>query len=321
MISLESSRGAKQTSSKSDCGRNAAVKKESEHIVRSPLRYPGGKRRLTGYISEILRKNDIRPTLFVEPFAGGASVALDLLSRGLVDTIALGEKDPLVAAFWKVVFTDADWLINELESTSITLKNWKEIRSSSKTGQRERAFACLFLNRTSFSGILHSSSGPIGGMKQISSYHIDCRFPVQRLIKRIRDINALSSKVELINEGDWKETMDLISKGGKYPSNGVFYYLDPPFFHKANRLYPFFFADQDHLALCHYLSNVTSPWLVSYDPAKEIIEMYSNNGFSARTIDVLYSITADGTRKESEIILTNLPLASNNKRTSKRKSE
>ena len=83
--------------------------------ILSPLRYPGGKRRLAGYIAAAIRINGLRPKLFVEPFAGGASVALQLLNDGLVDSIALGEKDPLVASFWKTVFYDHEWLIWRLE--------------------------------------------------------------------------------------------------------------------------------------------------------------------------------------------------------------
>ncbi|HEX8231002.1 MAG TPA: effector-associated domain EAD1-containing protein [Chloroflexia bacterium] len=56
-----------------------AVDREEVSIV-SPLRYPGSKRRLAGYIEATLRINNLRPALFVEPFAGGASVALQLLT-------------------------------------------------------------------------------------------------------------------------------------------------------------------------------------------------------------------------------------------------
>ena len=60
--------------------------------IVSPLRYPGAKRRLGGYIASTLSLNSLHPTLLVEPFAGGASVSLQLLSDGYVDQIALAEK-------------------------------------------------------------------------------------------------------------------------------------------------------------------------------------------------------------------------------------
>ena len=49
----------------------------------SPLRYPGSKRRLVDYISEALRINGIRPSLFIEPFVGGGSVVINLLKKNL----------------------------------------------------------------------------------------------------------------------------------------------------------------------------------------------------------------------------------------------
>jgi len=128
---------------------NTFTRKEAS--ILSPLRYPGAKRRLAGYIAEVLRMNSIRPKLFVEPFAGGASVALQLLNDDLVDKIALGEKDPLVACFWKVVFKESEWLIDQIENIEVTVDKWKYFRENSFRTNRERALACLFLNRTSFS--------------------------------------------------------------------------------------------------------------------------------------------------------------------------
>jgi len=55
-----------------------------EASILSPLRYPGAKRRLAGYVAEVLRLNSLRPKVLVEPFAGGASVFLQLLNDDLV---------------------------------------------------------------------------------------------------------------------------------------------------------------------------------------------------------------------------------------------
>lgn len=65
----------------------------------------------------MVQANDLHPALFVEAFAGGASVSLQLLNNGTVQKIGLIEKDPLVAAFWKVVFSknNVDWLITKIK--------------------------------------------------------------------------------------------------------------------------------------------------------------------------------------------------------------
>ena len=41
----------------------------------SPLRYPGGKSKLSAYILETMKQNDLVGGTYVEPFAGGAAIA------------------------------------------------------------------------------------------------------------------------------------------------------------------------------------------------------------------------------------------------------
>jgi len=278
-----------------------------ETSVVSPLRYPGAKRRFSGYIAEVIRLNGLKPKLFVEPFAGGASVALNLLHDGVVESIALADKDPLVSSFFKVVFTDCQWLINKVKATTVTLKKWDFYREQEHTSDRTRAFACLFLNRTSFSGILAPSAGPIGGREQESDYCINCRFPVDTLVKRIERISALSDKVKFVKHADWQETIKLTEQLG-YKKNDVFYYLDPPFYKKAERLYRFYFDDDEQRALKKALGTLKQPWLLSYDPAQEIATMYSSNGYSKK-VDLLYSASGkNGRGAAKELIITNLEM-------------
>jgi len=59
------------------------------NAILSPLRYPGGKLWLANYIEQTFEVNNLRPSLFVEPFAGGASIALALLTADKVREIGL----------------------------------------------------------------------------------------------------------------------------------------------------------------------------------------------------------------------------------------
>lgn len=240
-----------------------------ERAILSPLRYPGAKRRFSGYVAEVLRLNGLRPKLFVEPFAGGASVALELLSRGLVGAVALGELDPLVAAFWQAARSRPDDLIDWVMAEPVTLERWQHHRDSRPRTTLGRAVKCLFLNRTSFSGILSLTAGPIGGRAQSGRYAIDCRFPRETLAKRIRQVAALADRIAFVHAGDYRET--IAKATGLSPEAGdVFYYLDPPFYAKADRLYAKWFVDADHVALRDELGELRSPWLLSYDPAPAI---------------------------------------------------
>lgn len=275
-------------------------------LIRSPLRYPGAKLRLIAPIAETLELNGLKPKLFCEPFAGGLSVSLRLLDLDLVENIAVGERDSLVAAFWKTVFNDADWLTKQISGLDVTLEEWQSYRTRRFRTNRERALACIFLNRTSFSGILAESAGPIGGLAQTSDYKIDCRFNKDDLIFRIRQASMLKERVRFVNHGDWKTTVEKVKKLG-YNRRDVFFYFDPPFYAKADRLYRYYFEHRDHAELCRFLQRLKHPWLLSYDKAKQIEEMYSSNGNGTNHVEHLYSIASSGTRqKTEELFITNL---------------
>src|SRR4051812_28744727 len=104
----------------------------------SPLRYPGAKRRLGAYVAEVIRLNSLTPKLFVEPFAGGASVGLQLLQENVVEKIALGEQDPWVAAFWQVAFFDTEWLVNEIKEVPVDLGTWRKFKKGKFLSVRDR---------------------------------------------------------------------------------------------------------------------------------------------------------------------------------------
>ena len=284
----------------------------------SPLRYPGSKRRLIAYIEKTLTVNGLRPSLYIEPFAGGASVALGLLQKGLIEQVVLSDIDPWIASFWQTVFWDTEWLIDKIERSPITLDEWKRLKRSQPQSVRQQAWACLFLNRTSFSGILRPEVGPLGGKAQSSPYPIDCRFPRQTLIKRIQQIATFRDKVYAVWNLSWKDTFARIAekqKEGELPISGVFYYLDPPFFEKADALYRYYFRRRDHERLRDALLNLKQKWLLSYDSAEQVEALYgqaiasSTNGAKKSAVEILYSLSKLKERKRGkEIILSNLEI-------------
>lgn len=95
---------------------------------RSPLRYPGGKSRITNFVAKVIRDNNITGGCYVEPFAGGAGVALNLLFDGIVDRIFINDKDRSIYAFWDAVVNHTERFICRLESINVTIEEWKKQR-------------------------------------------------------------------------------------------------------------------------------------------------------------------------------------------------
>ena len=265
---------------------------------QSPLRYPGAKSGLAPVIGELVESASASlgmPELFVEPFAGGASTALRLVSTGVVKRILLADADPLVTRFWQVAAADTDWLIDRMQDEPVTLERWDYWRSWRQPSPHDRDIAvkCLFLNRTTFSGILHGRAGPIGGRRQESPYKIDCRFNKEALTARLRLIGDLYASNRLVDVWckDWKDTLeDVVDRYKSLVPDRIVAYLDPPYWKKSEKLYRQSFdpdggyvARKSPLEQNDWLGGMTQyllaeslrkraqlRWIVSYDDSPEL---------------------------------------------------
>jgi DNA adenine methylase len=249
--------------------------------------------------------NDLRPGLLTEPYAGGASVSIELLHAGLVERIGIGDSDPMVAAFWETVFEDADWLCRKVETIPVDLDEWRRYKRGRFTARRSLALACLFLNRTSFNGSLNYRAGPIGGQKQDSDYNLDCRFPRERLVSRIRSCEALASRVEFVRCDDAGRVMAHARKRARAEGWTTFFYIDPPFWSKSDRLYRHGFQRWQHEELAETLLWFRDPWLLSYDPAPEVEALYDGHR-DVRTARIELFYTAARRSAGHELVIANL---------------
>ena len=86
-----------------ESGRTRPVINVASVPQRSPFRYPGGKTWLVPYIRSWLKSLKTRPTLFVEPFAGGGIVSLTVAAENLAERGLMVELDGQVAAVWQTI--------------------------------------------------------------------------------------------------------------------------------------------------------------------------------------------------------------------------
>lgn len=280
----------------------------------SPLRYPGSKRKMLPSIQQVIEGNIPKPELFVEPFCGGASVSLGLLEMNAVERVILADLDPLIASFWLEATLNADRLIDDMMNEPVTLERWDFWRAKNPRSSRMRALKCLFLNRTTFSGIIGGSAGPIGGRAQSSKYTIDCRFEKEPLARRIRNVQSLANAGRIVGvfQERWQEAIlrsEVIAS--EFPADATLFYLDPPYIEKASRLYERPFSDRDHHALASFLGEDTKHrWILSYDREPLVLDLYRNR-VGIREFRVTHHYTMSGNRRRPipgrEIIFTNLP--------------
>ena len=267
---------------------------ELAHFL-SPLRYPGSKRRMAERIVSFVARYDF--DTFIEPFAGGAYIGLVLLRSGLAKKLVIGDKDELVAAFWEALFFHTDDLIDLIERTPIDVPTWMKIRDSQPTSLIDKAFKCLYLNRTSYSGVL--KGGVLGGYEQKSRYKIDCRFDRPKIVKRIQELVKLRDMVEVYH----CSYEDLAKKSFTKP----FFYFDPPYYQKGNLLYNHYFKPHDHIRLRNFLATLEAGWLLSYDYHPKIEELYE--GYHIARYTSYHSATKRSQRpKKMELLIAKTPL-------------
>lgn len=261
----------------------------------SPLRYPGGKGQLSNKILDIIHQNNLTGGTYVEPYAGGAGVALFLLLGEHVNHIYINDADYAVYSFWHSILNHTGEFVKLIEQVPITMNEWHRQKlifdHNRKYTILESGFATFFLNRTNRAGIL--KGGVIGGQTQESKYSLGCRFNKDRLIKLIQDISEHRHRITVTD----MDALLFLKVYSHYFDMTTLVYLDPPYYIKGSLLYANFYEHNDHLQLSKYVRNeLHCPWIISYDNTSEIHEMYE--GLQQKEISVNYSVAKKLKKKE-----------------------
>lgn len=258
----------------------------------SPLRYPGGKQKITPVIENILQYTG--HAAFIEPFAGGAGVSLELLFKGTVNQVILNDFDKGIYSFWNAVLTETDRFIKDIEKVNVTVEEWerqKHIYINSECSY-ELGFATFFLNRTNRSGII--KGGMIGGVDQTGKYKINARFNKKSLIKRIEKIGLHKDNILLYNEDIGTFINNHILN---YPD--AFIFFDPPYYKAGKQVYSTFFTPDDHIRFANAIKSLKNNWIITYDNSPEIKEFFAD--YVIKEIALNYSITS--AHKNTELII------------------
>lgn len=250
----------------------------------SPLRYPGGKLKMVDYVKHLFEANDLCGGIYIEPYAGGGSVALSLLQAGYANSIKINDIDRSIYAFWYSVLYNTEKLCRLITDTPVTMDVWKAERELQVRKQEadllELGFSTFFLNRTNRSGIL--SGGVIGGKNQDGNFKMDARFNKADLIRRIEKIAYYTDKIELTS----MDAVELI-RSLEQPAEKALCYLDPPYYVKGRDLYLNYYNDDDHRAIAEAIQEYMGKWIISYDAVDFIKGLYQ--GYRQREYYLSYS--------------------------------
>ncbi|MGV1683528.1 DNA adenine methylase [Sphingopyxis sp. NJF-3] len=266
----------------------------------TPLRYPGGKGKLAKYIKQLIIMNDLCDGTYVEPYAGGAAIACEILLENFVRNIHINDLSVPIFSFWYSVKNFNFELCKRIENAELTVAEWdrqKAIFKSSKdifsvSNALECGFSAFYLNRANRSGILNG--GIIGGRAQSGDWKIDARFNRPELADRVSKIGSASSRIEI----SMSDAADLLKKYSTDNNFRTLIYLDPPYFEKGRQLYYNYYEENDHEVIAGILHEVDSrfSWVVSYDSVRQIAELYRD--FRSIEYSINYSARSAGTGRE-----------------------
>lgn len=265
--------------------------------TKTPLRYPGGKTRLSPYVSELIVMNDLLDCHYVEPYVGGAGLAIELLASGYIRYLHLNDIDRSIYALWYSVLNETDRVCKYIHDVNVNMNEWTKQKKVQRDKQNadllSLGISTLFLNRTNRSGIL--TGGVIGGQMQQGKYKIDARFFRKTLIKRIELIAFFKKRICIFN----KNALDFIEENvRKLPAKSIVN-LDPPYYKKGQALYQNSYTHADHEEISRIIPSLNQHWIITYDNVDPIKGFYSDY----KVLEFTLSYTAQKRYKGKEILI------------------
>ena len=242
-------------------------------------------------MSDLLEHNNLLGCEFVEPFAGGAGAAIELLLSNKIGKLILNDYSRSVWAFWKCVLHRTQILCNRINSATFSLEEWekqRKVQHFSNAPVDDLGFSTLYLNRVNYSGII--SGGLIGGKMQNGPYKMNCRFNKENLIEKIKSIAVYKNRIKLYR----LDCAKFLAQRNLF-SETSFFFMDPPYYNVGNKLYLSNFIHANHEILATIVSNLQHPWIMTYDCCPEINHIYASRERIQFTLNYSANVKCKGT--------------------------
>ena len=277
---------------------------------KTVFRYPGGKTKLAkSIVAEVVSQS---PHTFVDVFAGGGSVFVEVMNQFPQAKIIINDLDEYIYAFWEALIEKRgqDIICMLYEKGKPNVAMFIELREILQRPMDivTKAFVALFFNRTTFSGIFRS--GPIGGYEQKGNYKIDVRYNIQTLERRITELeeSLLACRATCKNE-DFRR---IIREYGD--DKHAMLYLDPPYMRQGKQLYAHMMFPEDYQEMADLLQQCCCKWIISHDNYMPFVEMFSEWAHITDTEKIPYTINSYRDNRKKEILVANFPFEVNKRR-------
>jgi len=245
---------------------------------RSVFRYPGGKTWLVPTVKLWLENyktvHGTSPELYVEPFVGGGSCALEVAASNLARHTVIGDLDEEIIKVWNTIFDENlnEKLANKIENFEFTTQTVYTTLNSKPRSQVNCAFQTILRNRVTHGGVLAKGAGlmKLGENKKGAS----SRWYPETLATRIRETNSYRDCVTVLH----KDAFGLLEtyKNNKH----AVFLLDPPYT-AGKRLYTH--NTIDNSKLFESVEQLVGEFLLTFDNTVEILALAEKYGFEYTT--------------------------------------
>ncbi len=275
-------------------------------IIKSPLRYPGGKSKAINQIAKYLPDSFCE---FREPFVGGGSVFIYLKQKFPNLKIWINDLNRELFLFWKSTQSHLPQLVEEIRRVKNKYTDgrllYEKLTSvdTNNLSDFDRAVRFFVLNRITFSGTVES-----GGF---SEQAFQKRFTYSS-IDRLEKLEKIFTADIKITNLDYSE---LLNADGQ----DVFIFLDPPYFAATkSKLYG---KDGDlhtsfeHQRFAELVIECHHRWLITYDDSPEIRGNFqSSNLFEWELQYGMNNYKQISAAKGQELFITNYEIRANSNR-------
>lgn len=237
-------------------------------MIKSPLRYPGGKSKAIKKLSEF---SDIAFKEYREPFVGGGSLFIYLKQCFPDRQFWINDLNTDVYSFWKAAqenLTEMLKLIKKFKKEKDGKALYRKLLAMDldKLSLTERGARFFVLNRITFSGTTES-----GGYSERA---FQGRF-TDSSIDRVAALSEILDRNVKITNLDYSELL----KNEVQPQCQILIYLDPPYYSATHsRLYGKkgnLHSGFDHQRFSEEMKACKMNWFISYDNSKFVRELFS----------------------------------------------